>query len=143
MSESENMINLGINEDIVKPILEKQIQAAVIKSLGNPEELIAKVVSMALKQKVNERGKVSGNSWEDKYDFLDLITGNAIREAAKEALRGWLQENVQLVKSMVLREMNHPERQNSLAKAFADAVEESLKCSWRFNCDVSFERDDE
>ena len=45
---SANMINLGIDENIVKPILEKQIQAAILANIGNPEELIPKVVSTAL-----------------------------------------------------------------------------------------------
>ena len=41
---------------------------------------------------------------------------------------------------MVIQEMNKPERQNSLVRAFADAVEESLRCSWRFNCDIRFDK---
>lgn len=56
---SANMINLGINEDVVKPILEKQIQAAILANIGNPEELIQKVVSTALSQKVDSDGRVS------------------------------------------------------------------------------------
>ncbi|MDD4565489.1 MAG: hypothetical protein PHE79_08485, partial [Eubacteriales bacterium] len=100
----EKMMNLEINEDMVKPILEKQIQAAVLANIGNPEELISKTVSLALSQKVNNDGKVDKSSYYNNHDFLELLTGNAIREAAEKSLREWLKENTQLVKAMVIRE---------------------------------------
>lgn len=133
-----NMINLGINEDMVKPILEKQIQAAILANIGNPEELIRKTVSIALNQKVDRDGKISGYSSDNRYDYLEILTGQAIRKAAKEALQAWLEENTQLVRKMVIEEMNKPKRQESLVGAFADAVEKSLKFDWRFDCNVNF-----
>lgn len=139
----ENMINLGINEDMVKPILEKQIQTAIMANIGNPEELIEKVISVALKQKVDRNGDISRYSSDNEYDYLEILTGQAIREAAKEALREWLDENKQLVKKMVIKEMNKPERQKSLVGAFANAVEDSLNCSWRFKCDINFTKEDD
>jgi hypothetical protein len=134
----EKMMSLEINESMVKPILEKQIQTAILANIGNPEELISKIVSLAMKQKVNSNGEISQYSSDNRFDYLEIITGNAIREAAQEALKQWLEENTQLVKAMVIQEMNKPERQKSLVAAFANAVEESLSCSWRFNCDIKF-----
>lgn len=139
----DNMINLGINPDMIKPILEKQIQTAVLANIGNPEELIKNVVSIALSQKVNRDGNLSQYSSDNRFDYLEILTGKAIRKAAEESLGDWLKENSQLVKAMVIQETNKPERQNSLVAAFANAVEDSLKCSWRFSCDVSFHKDDE
>lgn len=138
---SEKMMSLELNEEMVKPIIEKQIQAAIMANIGKPEELIQKVVATALRQKVDKEGKISSYSSDNKFDYIDVLTGKAIRNAAQEALDQWLKENTQLVKAMVIKEMNNPERQNSLVSAFANAVEENLKCSWRFNCDISFTKD--
>lgn len=137
----EKMMSLEINEDMVKPIIENQILAAIMANIGNPEELIKKTVSIALKQKVDKNGKVSTYSSENRYDYLSILTEEAIRKAAKEALDEWLKSNTQLIKAMVIQEMNKPERQNSLVAAFADAVEQSFQCSWKFSCDVNFLKD--
>jgi hypothetical protein len=144
---SANMINLGMHEDVVKPILEKQIQAAIHAIIGNPEELIQKVVSAALSQKVDSDGRVSRYSGDKKYGYLDVLTRKSIQKVAEEALRDWLEENAQLVKEAVIKELNKPARQRSIAIAFAGAVESSL---WRIfnviidNRDVSFiKRDDD
>jgi|GEM_PF-4736430 len=136
----QNMINLGINEDMVKPILQKQIEAAVLARLGNTEELIRKTVSFALNEKVDKNGNVSTYRSDNSYDFLELLVGKAIREAAEESLRDWLKDNVQIVKAMVTKEMNNPERQGTLIKSFADTVEEALRYSWNFRCDVRFDK---
>lgn len=133
-----NMINLGISEDMVKPILEKQIQAAILANIGNPEELIRKTISVALHQKVSKSGTISQYSSDNNYDYLEILVGQTIRNAAEESLKEWLKENSQMVKALVVQEMNKPERQNSLVGAFAKSVEDSLRCSWRFNCDIKF-----
>jgi hypothetical protein len=138
----EKMMSLEINESMVKPIIEKQIEAAILANIGNPEELISKTVALAMKQKVSSNGNVSQYSYDNKYDYLEILTGNAIREAAKEGLQEWLKDNKQLVKAMVIQEMNKPERHDSLVKAFADAVENSLSCSWSFNCNVNFTKNE-
>lgn len=135
---SEEMMSLRINEDMVKPILEKQIQAAIMANIGNPEQLIEKVVAVALSKKVSENGNVSSYSSENRYDYLDVLVGQTIREAAKVALKEWLAVNQDLLKSAVTKELNKPARLKSIVGAFADAAENSFKCDWRFSCDVNF-----
>lgn len=138
----KSMVNLNISEEIVRPIIEKQVQAAVLANIGNPEEVISKTVSLALKQKVDSSGNISKYESDNRYDFLELMTKQAIRDAAKEALAGWLEENKKLIKEMVIKEMNKPERQKSFVGAFADAVEKSLECRWAFRCDINFDNRD-
>jgi dsDNA-binding SOS-regulon protein len=137
MSKSE-MVSLQINEDMVKPILEKQIQAAIVANIGDPEKLIQKVVATALSQKVNKEGKIDQYDSYNTYDYLEVLTGQAIRKAAKEALGEWLAENQELLKIAVTKELNKPARLKSIVGAFADAAENSFKCDWQFNCDVTF-----
>jgi len=132
------MMSLQINQDMVKPILEKQIQAAIMANIGDPEQLIGKVVTVALSQKVNKEGRVDSYSSYNTYDYLEILTGQAIREAAKDALKEWLADNQELLKVAVTKELNKPARLKSIVGAFADAAENSFNCDWRFNCDIKF-----
>jgi len=135
---ANEMMSLKINEDMVKPILEKQIQAAIMANIGNPEQLIQKIVSMALSYKVDQNGKVSNYNSDNRYDYIEVLTGQAIREAAKDALKEWLAENQELLKVAVTKELNKPARLKTIVGAFADAAEKSFKSNWSFNCDVKF-----
>lgn len=138
MSDGKDLVSLEISKEMVLPVLEKQIQAAILSNIGDPGELITKVVHIALHQKVSSSGKKSTYDYENKFDYLDILTNNAIQEAAKEALQEWLSKNKKLIKKIVLQELKSPSRHKSIAKSFADAIEKSMNCSWNMSCNIHF-----
>ena len=138
-----NMISLKLDQDMVRPVIEKQIQSAVLAGIGNPEELIGAAISLALKQKVNSDGRVDNYGSYNTYDFLEVLTKKTVQATAEEALREWLSDNAKLVREVVIKELNKPERRESIVGAFADAVENSMKCGWSFSCNVNFQRDND
>jgi len=137
------VVSLKVDPSLVTSILEKRIQAAIVEQLGNEEELIGHAVKLALTEKVDRKGSTTCNYASDKkYDFLEILATNSIQAAAKEALNDWLAENSKLIREAVLKEMDSPERQKSIAKAYADAIELSLTAKWNMSCDISFKERD-
>lgn len=134
----KDMVSLKVDENLVLPVIQKQIQAAIIENLGSGEEIIGRMVKVALSQKVNQRGVVSKYQSDNKHDYLEVVAGNAIREAATDALREWLDKNKAKIRKAVLTELKSPSRQKTMAKAFADAVEESITNRWLFKANISF-----
>jgi formaldehyde-activating enzyme involved in methanogenesis len=133
-----NMVSLKIDETMVSRVLEKQIQAAIVAQLGNQDKLIEKAVSVALAQKVNSDGKVDNYNSYNTHDFLEVLASKSVRAAATEALKEWLNENQVKIKNALLKELSTPNRQRSIATAYADAIEESLKCNWNMTCNIQF-----
>jgi len=134
----ENIVSLKVDKELVSKILEKQIQAAIVAQLGTQEQLIQKAVSVALSEKVNSEGKRDSYSSYNTHDYLEVLASQSIRNAAKEALNEWLKENSAKVKEAVFSELKKPSRQKSIAVAYADAIENSLKCNWNMSCNISF-----
>jgi len=132
------MATLKLDDSVVRSILEKQIQTAIISQLGNGEELIGSAVSKALSEKCDSGGKQSRYSSDNKYDFLEVLAVKSIREAATKALQTWLEGNAEKIKLAVLKELKKPSRQRSIAVAYANQIEKSLECHWRMNCDIKF-----
>ncbi len=139
MSNENNMVSMKVDDDVVKAVIEKQIQAGIVMQLGNQEDLIAKAVTKALSVKSRSDGTFGRYESDNKFDFLEVLTTNAIRKAATEAMHEWVKVNSEKIKAAVLKELKKPTRQKSLAVAFANCVEDSLKCRWNMKCDVSFE----
>ena len=137
-TEDKSLVSLQISDDMIRPIIEKKISAGIITALGGEETLIEQAVTLALRQKVDQRGKTSQFRSDNKYDWLEIMTSNAIREAAKEAMAIWLAENSEKVRTAVLKEMKKPKRVNSIARAFADSVESSVQLGWNIKCNVDF-----
>ena len=134
----KDLVNLKVDEDLIVDVINKQIQSAIVTQLGNKSEIVGQAVAYALSRKVDSSGRVSQYSSDNTHDYLDVMSSNAIQDAAKEALQSWLKESTKKIKSAVLKELKKPERQQSIAKSFADAVEDSLNCSWNMNCSIAF-----
>lgn len=138
----DKMVSFKLDENIVRSIVTKKIQAEILSVLNGKEELVEHIVSSALKQKVNSKGKIANSSYDNNYDFLEIVTKNTIHEKAQEALQEWLKENTEMIKSAVIKELNSPGRRETIAKAYLDAIENSLKCKWSMNCNISFRDND-
>ena len=136
-----NTVSLNVDEQAIKPIVQKAIQSAIAVNLGKQEDLIEYMVALDLRQKVDRNGSIGKYSSDNKYDFLEAVTNRAIREAAKEAIAEWLSTRQEQVKQAMLKELNKPSRQKSIVKAFADAAERSFKCDWNFHCKIDFKKD--
>ena len=137
---SANMINLGINEDMVKPILEKQIQAAIMANIGNVDELFEFAIKKALSFKTDEHGNISRYSNDNKYDFLEVLTTDAIRKAATEAIREYVKENQEILKVALKKEMEKKANQSKLVEAFVEAASNSFNYNWAFDAQVSLSK---
>ena len=138
----ENMVKLNIDKELVSTIMTKQIQAVIASSIGDPEEFITGVVKMALRQKVDENGKVSRYSSDNKCDFLDFLTADTVRKAAKELLEEWLIEKKDVLKEVLKKELDKKSTHNKMIKAFVDTFEKSISYYWNFKADIKFERDE-
>ena len=140
---SGEVVSLKVDPTLVTSILEKRIQAAIVEQLGNEEELIGHAVKLALSEKVDRNGNANCRYDSDKkHDFLEILATNSIQKAAKTALNDWLAENSKLIREAVLKEMDSPERQKSIAKAYADAIESSMTNQWNMSCNISFKEND-
>lgn len=131
---------MNVDQSVVTAVLEKQIQAAIVANLGAEKDLIAKAVTTALEKKVDENGNVSKYSSDNLYDYLEVVCGKAIRDTAKIAIKEWLEKNCEKIHKAVMAELNKPRRAQSIAKAFADSVAESVKCGWRVHTDIKFQQ---
>lgn len=136
----KEMVSLNIDEKAIFPIIEKQIQAAIVANLGNTTDLVERMVGLALHVKVGVNGNRAKYDSDNKYDFMEAIVGKTIRDAATGAMNDWLAQNSEKIRAAVLKELKKPSRQTTMAKAFADAVESAVRCDFRMSCNVDFKR---
>ena len=137
-----DLASFQVNPDLVREIATKTIEAHVARAIGSPEELIKATVSRALSIKVDKDGKVSQYSSENKFDYLEVLSGNLLREKATESLREFLSEKSDEIKAAVISEMKKPSNARKIAQAVVDMTAESLKANWRFNCEIVFDKKD-
>lgn len=131
-------VNLTISKEIVAPIVQARIEAAVAEAFTDPKDLIAKMVGCVLDRKVDHEGKHDKYDGYNKYTFIEWLCEDAIRQAANKAVRKWLAENSAKVEATLLRELN--KRNKNFAKLIIDGMEKSLESTWTMKVDVNFNK---
>lgn len=126
-------ITMKVDENIIKQAVQSQMTAAIAAELSKiSPNIIDGIVSGVLKQTVGDDGK---NSLYSKQTLLQWLVNDAIKEAAREAIKEWTEsEKPNIVKAL---KKDIQLKSGNLAEIFTDGLLESLKTSWRISVSLS------
>jgi hypothetical protein len=128
-------MNINVSPDLVEPIIKAQLQTAIVRQLQSDENLIPKLVEAALLDKVDESGKKNKNySSSNKYLFIDILCKKAIQEAAKVAMKEYIEDNQDTLKRVIKKQLR--EQESTIAKIFVDGLVDGVQAQWSFNVKI-------
>jgi hypothetical protein len=119
---------VAIPQDVIRPIVEARIQAAIVESLGKTPQLIEAAVTAALNYKVNSDGKRSTYDNDNKFTVLESMTYRYLQAAASEALKEYLEGAKEQVKKRVIAELQ--KKQTSVAAALVDGLAKAIDTAY-------------
>lgn len=125
---------LQIPQEVLQPIIDAHVAAAIATALGDRSRMIQEAVTAALNVKVDERdGKPS--NYSTNVTFLQWLVRSSIRDAATQAVREHLALQMDEMKKLVAKEMKN--QRSPLTKALIEGVAKAAAESTRFNIRVS------
>lgn len=129
-------IGFNIPKELLTPIIRETVSAAIIKELGDPSEVIRLLVGRALGEKVSKNGQKSGYDYENKFTYLELMTGKYIREIAEVALREIFEERKDDVKAAIKASL---EKSGDLGEMICNGFYESMSGKWSSTINVNLD----
>ncbi len=131
---AQDLINLGISPEVIKPIVNTHIKALVVEAFGGTQNLVDKAVEGLLKTRVErDNGRVTTSSYGIPlfdYYFNELLS-NSIKEAIQEAMI----ENKEQVKEAIKRSLMR-KKGDVFADAVIDCIIGTLGNEWRSKVEV-------
>ena len=125
-----------VDEKLVAPIIRDQIAAAVVAQLGNTDELVRKMVHLALTQKVGSEGVPAQYSSDNRYDFVEAVAAKTIRDAARSAIQQLVEAQAPAIQKAIETELKRAPKQT--AAAIISAFVDSAKNPYTLRCDFHF-----
>lgn len=129
-------VNIEVSKELIAPIIESKIAAAICEHVGSPALFVDRIVSAALKTKVDDSGRVNSSAYYNTKSFLDVIVTQTIQDSTRDAVRLWVQKNQPLIQAAVEKELARTK--SGMAKAFAAGLADAIKADFRFNVSVAF-----
>lgn len=114
-------VNLSISQDVVRPIIEAKIQAAIVKELEGSAGILEKVVARVLMAKVDTEGKES--CYARETTFVQWACHDAIRRATVDAVREVAEKMKPQLQAQIIKELEARKKEiaGSLVSLFKDA----------------------
>lgn len=131
-------VSITVSQEIVAPILEAKIKAAIAHAMGGEEELLNKVLNTILFQKVTSDGKLSQYSSDNKYNWFDVIITKTIQEQVKEAVIEEVKLQSDVIKDFVKGQLKTAKGSSAVAEALVDAMNNSFANKWTSKFEINF-----
>ena len=138
---SKNLIglNLEVDEQLIAESAKNVIQAAVVSALGNKDDLVRSVVNFVLMKKVDQNGKVSSYSSDNKHTLLETFVMSAVRDTAKEVVQEIVEENRAEFKRLLKKQLTEAKTLDAFTRSFIDGATEAVANKYRAKIEINFD----
>ena len=136
-----NLMSLNLSADMIKPIIEKTIQANVLSALNGWEGVVTDMVNTVLTTKVNSSGNISEYSCENKYTWLEVNLNRRIKELVEDEVKKQIEKSADAIRDAVRKQITSKAGSNAIAKAIVDGLIGTFEKSWTSRIDISFSKD--
>jgi hypothetical protein len=133
----EQQATMTLPLDLVKPAIDAQVEAAILKAMGSSDQLVAKIVESIMVMKVDSEGKTGGYRCE--IPWLTWAVNDIIKKAIQKAITEHLAKNAVQIENAITAEMkkNKSPLVQSLVSSMAVGMAKSLENSYKIN--INFE----
>lgn len=130
-------VNVEVGEELVRPIIEAEIQTAIFNQLGSKSELLGTVISRLLSQRVDKNGKPASRSYDEEGTLIEFLSKKAIVDCATSAVNSWVESKKSEIQEEIEKQMS--KKQKTISKLLVDGFAESLKNDYTVKIDLSFD----
>lgn len=136
-------MTVGISQELVKTIVETHVKAAITEALGGGEQLINKVVTAIINQKVDKDGKVSSYSSENKYNWLDIVLTKQIQDLVVAEIKEQLLSMSSPIKKCIIKNLKTNEGAQAVADGLLCALNGTFERRWASNITINLKKSED
>jgi hypothetical protein len=132
-------VNVSIGQDLIKPIIEAKVQAAITQAVESEKDLVTKFIARSLEVRVDKNGKRNRYEYENKYTMLEYMCYETLKDCAREAIKSWVEDNKSEVRKALTAQLKTTRTTTALAKSIIDGMTNCVKSDWRMSVKVNLE----
>ena len=135
-------IDLNIDDNYLNEAVKSIVMTGIAESLDK-EKIVNGLVKTVLETKVDEEGKISSYSRDNRYTLLEVYVNKIIREIVKEEMKKLVEEKRPKMQEIIRRELNKRATLDKFVDAFISNNLENLDNNWKTKISVEYEKNKE
>lgn len=135
-------IDLNIDDNYLNEAVKSIVMTGIAESLDK-EKIVNGLVKTVLETKVDEEGKISSYSRDNRYTLLEVYVNKIIREIVKEEMKKLVEEKRPKMQEIIRRELNKRATLDKFVDAFISNNLDNLDNNWKTKISVEYEKNKE
>jgi hypothetical protein len=131
----EQNMQFPIPNSVLEPYIKTAVATAITASLGDGSKLVELAVQQALGVMVASDGAISRYSSDNKYQLVEVLAINKIRELTRETINEMAEQMRPKIKEQIEKQLRT--KHSLLAQALVDGLIGSLKTTWSVKVDIN------
>lgn len=138
-----NMMSLNISDEVIKAAVREEVNAGIVKALGNPEIVVRDAIHEMTDKYVDGNGEfVKKDSWR-AMPYFDWLAQNTIKKTVKEEIEKYINENREEFAKEIRKQLQSTNFKESIAASFLKSLSDIVESSWKMPINVSFEQQED
>ena len=135
-------IDLNIDDNYLNEAVKSIVMTGIAESLDK-EKIVNGLVKTVLETKVDEEGKISSYSRDNRYTLLEVYVNKIIREIVKDEMKKLVEEKRPKMQEIIRRELNKRATLDKFVDAFISNNLDNLDNNWKTKISVEYEKNKE
>lgn len=135
-------IDLNIDDNYLNEAVKSIVMTGIAESLDK-EKIVNGLVKTVLETKVDEEGKISSYSRDNRHTLLEVYVNKIIREIVKEEMKKLVEEKRPKMQEIIRRELNKRATLDKFVDAFISNNLDNLDNNWKTKISVEYEKNKE
>lgn len=133
-------VNLNVDKDYLQEAVKQTVLMGISESLNGKNEIVSQIVKSVLDTKVDEKGKVSSYSSDNKYTLLEFYVNNMLTEVVKEEIKSMVEAKRVECAEIIRKELNKKANINKFVDSFIDSTSKALDSTWKTTININYEK---
>ena len=135
-------IDLNVDNNYLNEAVKSIVMTGIAETLDK-DKIVNGLVKAVLETKVDEEGRISSYSSDNRYTLLEVYVNNIIREIVKEEMKKLVEEKRTKMQEIIRRELNKRATLDKFVNAFISNNLDNLDSNWKTKISVEYEKDKE
>ena len=135
-------IDLNVDNNYLNEAVKSIVMTGIAETLDK-DKIVNGLVKAVLETKVDEEGRISSYSSDNRYTLLEVYVNNIIREVVKEEMKKLVEEKRTKMQEIIRRELNKRATLDKFVDAFISNNLDNLDSNWKTKISVEYEKDKE
>jgi hypothetical protein len=131
-------LDLNIDQDYLANAVKQTVMMGISESLNGKNQIVSQIVSMVLNTKVDQHGKISSYSSDNRYTLLEFYVKKMITAVTQEEMQKLVEEHREDIAKEIRTALAKKANYNKFVDRFISSISDAVSNTWVPKIEIQF-----